>query len=145
MESVREQRMPDMEIMASMMLTTDSTYGPMQLATYIAAGEGDLYLIPRDQFISYASSGGFIALEDDAELMAIFNDAGVSLQSGWRRDTDSGENHLYGIPASRVPGLEKYAVAQNGFLAILVSGGNDENTLKFLRILCADMIAPQAD
>ena len=92
-----------------------------------------------------ADARELIDLEDDEELMAIFNEANVSLQSGWRRDSDTGESHLYGIPAARLPGLDRYAYAENGFLSVLISGGNDENTLKFLRILCSDMIIPPAE
>ena len=98
MSSVREEKMPDMEEMNALILTTDSTYGPMQLTTYIAASEGDVYILPRDHFISLASDGAFLELEGDETLLAMFTEAGASLQSGWRRETESGETHLYGIP-----------------------------------------------
>ncbi len=137
---IRESRMPDMEEMSAVFLTTDPTYGPMQLTTYIAAGEGDLYLLPRDSFVSMASQGAWIALESDGDLMALFNEAGVSLQSGWRRDSTDGNTHLFGIPVSVLPGLSKYAYVENGFLSVLVNGGNTGNALRFLRILCADML-----
>ncbi len=147
MERVRTESFPDMEVMQSTTMLDDSTYGPMQLTTYIAAGEGDLYLLPRDQFISLASGSAFLPLEEDAELMEIFDQAGVSLQSGWRKNTETGETHLYGIPASRLPGLTQYAYAENGFLCVLFNNGNDENTLGFLRVLCRDMLEapPEAE
>lgn len=147
MERVRAESFPDMEVMQSTTMLDDSTYGPMQLTTYIAAGEGDLYLLPRDQFISLASGSAFLPLEEDAELMQIFDQAGVSLQSGWRKNTETGETHLYGIPASRLPGLTQYAYAENGFLCVLFNNGNDENTLGFLRVLCRDMLEapPEAE
>ena len=72
--------------------------------------------------------------------MAVFTRAGASLQSGWRRNTETGESHLYGIPQDRLPGLARYAVADDGYLCIIVNNGNDENVLKFMRILCRDMI-----
>ena len=144
METVRAETMPDMEVMRSQLLLNDSNYGAMQLTTYVAAGEGDLYLLPREQFISLASGGAFLALEEDAELMDIFNQAGISLQSGWRKLADTTETHLYGIPASKLPGLTRYAYAENGFLCVLVTGGNDENVLHFLRILCRDMLTDPA-
>ena len=140
MASVREEKMPEMEEMNALLLATDATYGPMQLTTYIAAAEGDLYLLPRDQFISFASSGAWLPLENDAELTSLFTSREISLQSGWRRDAESGESHLYGIPVSKLPGLSRYAAVENGFLCILVTNGNDENVLRFLRILCEDML-----
>ena len=142
MDGVRENEMPGMEVMKPLMLMDDGNYGPMQLMTYLAAGEGDVYLLPRDQFISTAASSGLLPLENDAELMALFNGAGISLQSGWRKNTETGENHLYGIPQNKLPGLEQYAFAKDGYLCVLAVGGNTENALQFLRILCRDTLRP---
>lgn len=145
MDHVRETEMSDMELMSPLMLLADDNYGPMQLTTYMAAGEGDVYLLPRDQFITYAASSGFLPLEEDEELMAIFSAAGINLQSGWRKNTETGETHLYGIPQNKLPGLQQYAYAEDGFLCVLSMGGNDENALKFLRILCRDTLSVPAE
>ena len=146
MEQVRVTEMPDMESMVSNTFYQDSTYGPMQLMTYFAAQEGDLYLLPRDEFISYSAGGAFMPLEDDEELMAIFNEAGIDLRRGWRTLSESDETHLYGIPVDVLPGLYSLCYAENGYLSVLSCGGNDENTLKFLRILCRKMItAPETE
>ncbi len=139
-DAVHAEKMSDMEEMTALMLSTDATYGPMQLMTYMAAGEGDIYILPRDNFISLAADGSFLPLEGDEELMKLFSDAGVSLQSGWRRLTETEENHLYGIPVSKLPGLADYVAVDNGFVAILVNCQNDDNAYKFLRILCEDML-----
>ena len=140
MEGVRAAEMEDMEVMAPLQLIDDGYYGSMQLMTYMAVGEGDVYLLPRDQFVSGASGGSFLPLENDTELMALFDNAGINLQNGWRKHTETGENHLYGIPQNKLPGLSKYAAATNGYLCIIVNSGNEENALKFLRILCRDML-----
>ncbi len=146
LNDVRETEMQDMEEIKSLLMLTDDTYGPMQLTTYLAAGEGDLYLIPREQFLTFSSSGSLIPLEDDPELIAIFDNAGISLQSGWRRNAETGETHLCGIPQNKLPGLSHYAYAQDGFLCLIVTGGNTDNAAKLLRILCRDMITePQQE
>ena len=146
MNNIRETEMSDMEEMNSQLLIDDSTYGPMQLMTYLAAGEGDVYLLPREEFLSNAANGALVPLENDAELLSIFDAAGVNLQSGWRRETETGDTHLYGIPQDRLPGLAQYAYSQDGYLCLIISGRNTENAAKFLRILCRDMIvAPPAD
>ena len=146
LENVRQTEMPDMDEIRSLMMLVDDTYGPMQLMTYLAAGEGDLYLIPREQFLSYATSGSLSALDQDSELIALFDAAGANLQSGWRRNTETGETHLYGIPQNKIPGLSQYAYAQEGFLCLPVSSKNSDNALKLLRILCRDMITePQQE
>ena len=141
LEHVRETEMSDMEEIRPLLLLDDSSYGPMQLSTYFAAGEGDVYLLSRETFLSYASGGIMIPLEDDPELIALFDSAGVSLQSGWRRDSETGETHLFGIPQNKLPGLGSYAYAQDGYLCIPITGKNPENALKLLRIICRDMIS----
>ena len=140
MDQVHEQQLAEMEEMRILLLTTDATYGSMQVSTYIAAGEGDIYILPRDEFISLASSGAWVPLEEDEELMKIMTDAEVNLQSGWRREADSGVSHLYGIPLSKLPGLSDKVAVENGYVSVLLANGNDDNVLKFLRILCKDMI-----
>ena len=146
MEEIRVRDMPEMESMRSVISYPDDSYGAMILTTYVAANEGDLYLLPRDDFLSLAASGAFLALEDDEELMEIFNEAGVDLRRGWRTLSDADETHLYGIPVEYVPGLSSLCYYENGFLTVTAFGGNTENTLRFLRILCREMIAaPSAE
>ena len=144
MEKIRLEEMQDMDSMTSNTLLVDDTYGPMQLVTYMAAREGDLYLLPRDEFISYASSGAFEPLEKDAALMSLFSDAGLELRRGWRTISGTDETHLYGIPLDLLPGISSLAYAENGYISVLSLGGNVENALKFLRCLCRDTLtAPE--
>ena len=140
LENIRETEMSDMEEINAVTLTVDDTYGPMQMMTYIAAGEGDVYLFSRDDFLNNAMNGSLLPLESDAELLALFDNAGINLQSGWRRESETGETHLYGIPLDKLPGLSKYIYAQDGYLSVIVTSGNQENAFKLLRILCRDGI-----
>ena len=146
MNGVREAEMSDMEEMLPRLMIEDEAYGPMQLMTYLAAGEGDVYLLPREQFISYATGGSLLPLENEEDLIALFDAAGITLQSGWRKETETGENHLYGIPQNKLPGLTQYAYAIDGYLCVVLTSTNQENALKFLKILCRDMITvPSAE
>ena len=145
MEKVRTDQMPDMESMSCIVNYPDDTYGAMVLMTRVAAQEGDLYLLPREDFLSFAANGAFLALENEASLMSVFNEAGLDLRRGWRTLSDSDETHLFGIPADMLPGLSSLCFAENGFLTVLQAGGNTDNTLKFLEILCRDMIQPPAE
>lgn len=140
MNEIRLTKMSDMEEMNALLLTMDESYGAMQLSTYIAAAEGDVYILPRDEFVSFAVNGAWIPLEDYPEITTHFTERDISLQSGWRRESESGESHLYGIPVSKLPGLSKYLYVENGYICVLVTNGNDENVVKFLSILCEDMI-----
>ena len=137
-ERVRMEEMPNLETIQTVTLYMDDQYGPMQLMTYIAAGEGDVYLLGRENFLSLASEDAFVPLETNPELMETLS--GVDLQRGWRKNTETGENHLYGIPQDKIPGLIQYAYCENGFLCVLNSSKNEENALKFLNILCRDML-----
>ena len=143
-DRVHEEEMPEMEAMSAVISYPDETYGPMLLTTYLAAREGDVYLLPREDFLSVSSQAAFLPLEGDAELMALFSDAGLDLRRGWRTLPDSDETHLYGIPMDLLPGLSSLCYVDNGFLAVLSYGGNTENALKFLRILCRGMIGGPA-
>ncbi len=146
MNGVREAEMSDMEEMLPRLMIEDEAYGPMQLMTYLAAGEGDVYLLPREQFISYATGGSLLPLENEEDLIALFDAAGITLQSGWRKETETGENHLYGIPQNKLPGLTQYAYAKDGYLCVVLTSTNQENALKFLKIMCRDMITvPSAE
>ena len=144
LESIHTAEMSDMEEVNAYALTMDDTYGPMQLMTYLAAGEGDIYLLPRDQFLNNAMSGSLLPLEDDAELLALFDSKGVSLQNGWRRDTETGETHLYGIPLDKLPGLSQYIYAQDGYLSVIITSGNKDNAVRLLRTLCRDGLSQSA-
>ena len=66
LENIRETELADMEKISSVRMLDDSAYGPMQVMTYLSAGEGDLYLLSRDTFLSYASEGTMIPLENDS-------------------------------------------------------------------------------
>ena len=142
MDRVRETEMSDMEELSHVTLVEDPAYGPMQLMTYVSVGEGDVYLLPREEFLNNAANGSLVPLEDDTELLSMFDRAGISLQSGWRSEKDTGETHLYGIPQDKLPGLSRYIYAKDSFLCMIITGRNQENARKFLRILCRDTIAP---
>ena len=144
MEDVRLTDFPEMERMDSVIMLDDNNYGLVQLTTYLAVHDGDLYLLPRDQFISTAASGFLLPLDHEESLLSIFSEHGISLQSGWRRETETGETHLYGIPASKLPGLfSRFMIMSDGYLCVLDGGGNEDVTVRFLERLCRDTVTPE--
>lgn len=141
MEDIRVNEMPDMEEMGSAFLLVDDTYTPMQLATYIAVGEGHLYMLPKSYFQDYASQGAFLPLENIPGLVEKLEAAGIDLARGWRTEAESGEKHLYGIPMENFPGLAAFAYTYDDtYLSITTTNGNDENSYKFLQIFLEDML-----
>ncbi|MGN0747715.1 MAG: hypothetical protein ACI4ML_13625 [Aristaeellaceae bacterium] len=140
MEDIRVNEMSDMEEMTSLFMYLDEMYGEMQLSTYIAAGEGDLYILAKDQFQSYAANGAFLPLEEMEGFTELCEAYGIDTDKGWRINTDVRERHLYGIPLSSLPGLKAYLYTnEEYYLSFVCNGGNDENTYKFLQILLRDM------
>ena len=141
MENIRASEMSDMEQMDSAFLMVDDTYTPMQLMTYIAAGEGHLYMLPKEYFQNYASQDVFMPLEDIPGLTDSLTAAGISFDRGWRTSEELHEKHLYGIPMANFPGLAPYAYGyENSFLCISVTNGNDANSIKFLQLFLEDML-----
>ena len=96
--------------------------------------------VRTDQMPDMGSMSCIVNYPDDT-----YNEAGLDLRRGWRTLSDSDETHLFGIPADMLPGLSSLCFAENGFLTVLQAGGNTDNTLKFLEILCRDMIQPPAE
>lgn len=123
---------PEMEEVTFAVVGTDETYGEMQLMVWMSAGQGDIYMLQTDTFKSYAASGAMVDLQpyvDDGTL----NVEGIDLKKGYVKETESGEMHLYGIPADSLTGLMDYHVLPEGtVLSLLVTGGNTENAVKLL-------------
>lgn len=141
LENIRTTEMPDMEQMTSVILTNDAYYGTMQLATYIAAGEGDVYMLDGDTFQQYATSGAMLPLEGYQDLVDQAETAGISVDKGWRTESDSGERHLYGIPASLLTGFESYGIdPDNMYLCVMCNCGNDDMAVKLMQYMIRDML-----
>ena len=146
MADINTSLMPDMEEMYCVFTTLDDAYGDMIFSTHMAASEGDIYLMDRDHFQQAAASGAFVPLEDETEMVAALEEAGVSLSQGWRTVSDTGERHLYGIPCASLPGLANYVFdPSNCYMAVLISNHNDENVMQFLRVFVSDLLNPPAD
>ena len=65
LEPIWKKTVPEMETVSSVILATVDDYTTtMQLMTYMAAGEADIYFLNEQYFKSYASQGGFLPLED---------------------------------------------------------------------------------
>ena len=137
-EEIRTADIPGMEAVQVNSLLPDDAYGTAALTTYFAARQGDLFILPREVYLQYSSNGFFLPLEEDPELMEILRSA--DLQRGWRRNTQTGESHLYGIPLDQLPGLSQYLYVENGFVSVYIGNCSDEASLQLLRSLCRRML-----
>lgn len=84
-------------------------YAPMQFSTYVAAQQGDLFLISREEMLKITADGAQDAL---LELTAYLDDGtihadGVDLAKG-TLDRGDGTTAVYAIPADTLTGLSRY-------------------------------------
>lgn len=144
LDNIRLTEMSDMEEMRCVFMSPDETYGPMQLMTYVAAAEGDLYVLDKDNYQSYASQGMFIPLEGIVEELGL-TEQGTSLERSWRKDNETGERHLFGIPMNYLPGFSAFTGINlnNYYIGVATNSGNEENTVKLLKILYRDFSAAE--
>ena len=128
----KEQLFPHIEETVFSTVGMDETYGPMQLMVWMAAGQGDLYMLKTDSFTNNAAQGAMIDLQpyvDDGTL----NVEGFDLKKGMVKLEGTSEKHLYGIPAKNLPKFIDYEILPDDtVLSILAAGGNTENTVKLL-------------
>ncbi len=143
METIRQDLMPDMEEMYPSYIMPDEMYGDMILTTRIAARECDIYVLPRDQFQSYAAQGAFKPLDEILpDVIAELEAAGISLSRGWRTNEELGEKHQYGIPCADLPGILYMLQTDPSdmYISIFFETGNDDNVIKFFAQFIRDMM-----
>lgn len=147
LEPLWKQTVPDMEIVSAVTLMSGTDYSSnIQLQVYIAAGEGDIYILPASDFKSYASSGAFVAL-DDLVADGTINADGIDLSSGYVQVIDSyddnnnpiytGEQGLYGIPMDSLYAfMDGMQLDNRGMvMCIAVNNMNDDNVIPFFNAL----------
>ena len=101
---------------------TDSSniYAPMQFSTYVAAQQGDLFLISRDEMLKITYDGAQEALVELTDYLdsGVIDAAGLDLAQG-TLDRGDGTTAVYAIPAGTLTGLSQYGNnPENSFLCI---------------------------
>lgn len=139
LEEIRPELFPEMEEVSFNVAGTDEMYGDMQLMVWMAAGQGDVYIMQKGSFSTYANGSTLLDLQpyvDDGTL----NVEGIDLRSGIATDPDTGEKGLYGIPADALEGLWDYDMEPTDKLICLpLASGNIDNALILLDYLLDNM------
>ena len=139
MAKIHEEVLPDMEEVSYTFLTSDDTYGQMQLTVWIAAGQGDVYLLSRERFVSVAAGGAMVDLQPYIDSGALHVE-GLELSAGQVRNSDTGKKVQYGIPTAGLPKLEEYGIfPPEAALSLLAVSGNVDEAVKFLDYLLVNM------
>lgn len=135
LEEIWPELFPDMEEVDFNIVGTDEMYGDMQLMVWMAAGQGDVYLLTKPSFSTYANGSTLLDLQpyvDDGTL----NVEGIDLRSGIATDPETGMKGLFGIPADALEGLWEYDMEPTGkFICLPLASGNIENALILLDYL----------
>ena len=135
MEQLRLELFPDMEEVTF----TPIAYGDMQLMVWASAGQGDLYMLEREQFQNLASGGAMAQLTPYIESGAL-STGDVDLSAGYVTDPETGKKYLMGIPTDSLTGLTAYGINPEGcVMGLLANGGNIDNTLKLMQWLIDNM------
>lgn len=139
LEQVKPELFPEVEEMSFMSVGMDETYGAMQMMVWMAAGQGDLYLLEKDSYSSYAAEGSMVNLQPYIDS-GMLNVEGIDLRKGLATDMDTREMVQCGIPADTLTGLWDLDINPEGkVLCLLVNGGNVDNALELMQYLLDNM------
>lgn len=133
--------LPDMEQMQVVGVMDDATYGDMVLVARLAAGEGDIYLLPKEKFQSYANEGYLVALDEIPAVAEAMAAADLNLERGNSRLAATGERHTFGVPVAQLPKLSNMLLVTGGeyFVTIVSNNNNEENVEKALICMIRDL------
>lgn len=146
LEPIWKQTVPEMENVNGVVLSTIDDYTTsMQLMTYMAAGEGDIYFLTEQYFKSFATQGSFLELEELVES-GVIDACGADLTKGYVAYVEEYDDqdrpvktsrHLYGIPLDSFYGFMGGMQLDNrGLYAVItVNNQNDENVIPFFSAL----------
>lgn len=118
-----QARKPEQEALTVLNINlTDSSniYAPMQFSTYVAAQQGDLFLISQDEMLKITYDGAQEALVELTDYLdsSVIDAAGLDLAQG-TLDRGDGTTAVYAIPAGTLTGLSQYGNnPENSFLCI---------------------------
>lgn len=117
-------------------LGSDDMYARMQFTTYVAAKQGDVFLIPYQEMKSLAAEGPEVFVDLTPYLESGVIDAkDIDLSAGVMKNA-AGEEGVYAIPADSLYGLLQYSNDPAGScLCLMAYGGNDEHAAQMLNLL----------
>ena len=147
LEPIWKETVPEMELVSSALISAANDYtSTMQMTVWIAAGDGDIFILPSADFKNYASNGAFAPLQkyvDDGTLQV----DGVDLSAG-RVAVATGQDEngnavydealqLFGIPLYTYYGYMDGMSLDNRdmVMCVLANNRNDANVFPFMNAL----------
>lgn len=132
------QDMEEVNVYKLFATDNDDFTGNMQINTYIMSSQGDVYIMSRERFKSYASGGAFLPLDSFITDKSIVK-SDYDYKRGIATYTDNDDKlytAVYGISLKNTPVLKQYGIdTDNSFIAVLYSNANDINSVKMLNYI----------
>lgn len=140
----RYPEIEDSTIISIVYTPDDNYYGNMQLTTYAGAAEGDIYIMPRERFQSFAQSAAFEPLDDAiADGTIRLGDIDVTRTTVTSED---GVRAIYGIPAESLYGMMEYGIDNRDLVICIMSySPNIARALDWVDWWIDEMRAPKPD
>lgn len=119
----------------------DTYYAAMQMTAYMAAGQGDIYILCRDRFDALKQDEGFQPLDLPVADGRI-NLQGIDVSSGMALDAQ-GAPYLAGIPASSLNGMKELGIVNDDlYICVMSNSENLEQDYAFINWLIAETYQP---
>ena len=118
-------------------LTGGDMYAPMQYSTYVAAQQGDVCLMPRDEVEKLTADGADYAFMDLTPYIesGVIDVQDIDLTSGVMKSS-TGEERIYAVPADSLYGLLAYGNdPADSFLCIMDYNGNEDTSAAVLSMM----------
>lgn len=159
LEPIWKASVPEEELVNAVLLMgaggDNDYYANIQLVTYIAAAEGDIYMLSSADFKRLAAQGAFVAL-DEAIEQGIIDAGDLPLNSGKVQLLESNDKGdlvpVGGMQQFGIPARDLYRFAtdlaidnRDMVLAVAANSGNEEDTITFLNALIQATRAPIPD
>lgn len=135
LETMRQNEFPDQAEFDCYVMTPDTTSGIQSFTVRVGTGDGDLLLVTRDVYESFAQQGVFQDLDSLEGVRAALASQGVTIDPArdyWKGK--DGQSRFYGIPTARLAVLNAYIVPDGNeyYLCVRVDNGNEDVTRRVL-------------
>ncbi len=139
-EALAKSGLPPQDAFECSFITPDES-GMQAIAIRVMfAGEGDLLIVPKEEFQNYAETGILMPLNTIGEVTRACAEYGVGTEKGRWKGPD-GETRLYGIPVASLPRLNAilYGSAGESYLCIRTNNGNETAAEQLMCCFLRDM------
>ncbi len=140
MENLRAEEFPEQALFDCYSVSSGVTSGVQVFTTRVAVGDGDLLLIPRETFETFAQEGLLMPLEEQPWMAEELSVHHIDPETGYWRGPD-GVRRLYAVPVGQMPVLSSMMLDSETdyYLGVRIRNGNEETVWQVLRFMLRDL------